>query len=603
MAGRRGGKGTTDPEVEKDKKRRLNGEGIKVLFQLLRYVRPYRFIYIVGFFFLIAGSFTAIAFPFFTSEIIRLADGEKSKFASSLDEAVLIMLGILALQALFSFIRVYTFSTVAERSMGDIRRQVYSRIIAFPLSFFDKRRVGELTSRITTDVQNMQSMLSTTLAELIRQISVLVLGTVILIYLSPKLTLYMLCVFPPLVIVALLFGRMIRKLSRNTQDDLAQTNIIAEESLQNITVVKAFANENLEVGRYTTSLSRVIRNAIKGSAYRGGFISFMILGLMGSLVFVVWLGATQMGLDGEDLLRFVLISGFIGGSVGGLGEVYGEMQKAVGATERLRELLAEQTEVDANVPSPAPSHIQGKVEFTDVSFRYPTREDVEVLSGISLKAEAGEKIALAGSSGAGKSTIIQLLLRFYKPGSGTLKVDDRNVEEYDLRAFRANIGIVPQEVILFGGTIRENIAYGRPGATDAEVEAAALKANATEFINNFPEGMSTIVGERGVRLSGGQRQRIAIARAILRDPRILILDEATSSLDAGSERLVQDALDRLMVGRTTIIIAHRLATIRNVDRIYVIDKGRIAETGTHDELAERETGIYGKLVKLQMLES
>jgi ABC-type multidrug transport system fused ATPase/permease subunit len=243
------------------------------------------------------------------------------------------------------------------------------------------------------------------------------------------------------------------------------------------------------------------------------------------------------------------------------------------------------------------------VEFRDVHFRYPTREDVEVLKGISLKAAAGEKIALAGSSGAGKSTIIQLLLRFYKPEQGDLLVDGKKVEEYDLRAFRANIGIVPQEVILFGGTIRENIAYGRRGATDAEIEAAAENANAAEFIRNFPEGLSTIVGERGVRLSGGQRQRIAIARAILRDPRILILDEATSSLDAESERLVQDALDRLMVGRTTIIIAHRLATIRNVDRIYVIDKGRIAETGSHDELAEREDGLYSKLVKLQMLES
>jgi ABC-type multidrug transport system fused ATPase/permease subunit len=603
MAGRRGGKEGTDPEVEKDKKKRVNREGLKVLFQFLRYVKPYSGIYALGFVFLIGGAFTALGFPFFTSEVIKLADGETSKYASSLDVACLIMVGILALQALFSFVRVATFSYVAEKSMGDIRRDVYARVVALPMSFFDKRRVGELTSRITADVQNLQSLLSTTLAEFIRQIAVLILGTAILIFLSPKLTLYMLAVFPPLVIVAFVFGRAIRKLSRKTQDDLAATNTIAEESLQNITVVKAFANENLEVGRYTSSLQRVIKNAITGAGYRGAFISFMILGLMGSLVFVVWLGATQMGLDGEDLLRFVLISGFIGGSVGGLGEVYGEIQKAIGASERLRELLGESTEVNASQPAPQSVPLKGRIEYQEVSFRYPTREDVQVLKGVTLHAAEGEKIALAGSSGAGKSTIVQLLLRFYSAGDGQILIDGKPINSYDLRSFRSNIGIVPQEVILFGGTIRENIGYGKPGATDKEIEEAATKANAIEFIRQFPEGLNTLVGERGVKLSGGQRQRIAIARAILRDPRILILDEATSSLDAESEKLVQDALDRLMQGRTTLIIAHRLSTIRNVDRIYVLDKGKIAEVGTHDELAAKEEGIYSRLVKLQMLES
>ncbi|HEY0111345.1 MAG TPA: ATP-binding cassette domain-containing protein, partial [Fibrella sp.] len=417
------------------------------------------------------------------------------------------------------------------------------------------------------------------------------------------LTLFMLGTFPFLIVAAMFFGRFIRKLSKQAQDELANASVIVEETLQAINVVKAFTNERYEAQRYGSALSRVVGIALRSAKYRGAFVSFVITALFGSIVGVLWYGGNLV-INGEmvlaDLITFLFLMAFIGGSVAGMGDLYAQIQRTIGASERIMDLLNEAPEVD--IVSPATTlaaPIAGDVSFENVRFTYPSRPDIDVLKGISLRVNAGQKIALVGQSGAGKSTIAQLLMRYYPLISGQIAVDGRSITEYDVTNLRQHIAIVPQEVMLFGGTIEENIRYGKPEATASEITEAARRANALGFIESFPEGLKTLVGERGVKLSGGQRQRIAIARAILKDPAILILDEATSSLDAESERLVQEALDELMQNRTTLIIAHRLATIRKVDQIYVIRDGMIAEQGTHDELAALDEGLYANLVKLQ----
>lgn len=483
--------------------------------------------------------------------------------------------------------------------MRDIRMALYGRLVRLPMTFFDQRRTGELISRITADVSMLQDTFSVTLAELFRQLVTLLAGVVFLLVTTPKLTLFMLATFPVLVIIAMVFGRFIRKLSKATQDELAAANVIVEETLQSISTVKSFVGEVYESTRYGNGLNRVVAVALKAAKFRGAFISFIIFALFGGIVGVMWYGASLVSsgaMSVGDLVSFVLYTTFIGGSIAGLGDIYGQVQKAIGSSERVLEILDEVEESSVGVKN---TDFNGKIEFEKISFHYPTRPEVEVLRSLSFHVNPGEKVALAGHSGAGKSTIIQLLLRFYDPQQGQIRVDDRPVSDWELASLRAHIGIVPQEVLLFGGSIRENISYAKPNATEEELIGAAKKANAWQFISLFPEGMETLVGERGVKLSGGQRQRIAIARAILKDPSILILDEATSSLDAESESLVQEALDELMKGRTTIIIAHRLATIRKVDRIYALSEGKIVEEGSHAELLDKEDGFYANLVRLQ----
>jgi ABC-type multidrug transport system fused ATPase/permease subunit len=402
-----------------------------------------------------------------------------------------------------------------------------------------------------------------------------------------------------LVLFAMIFGKFIRRLSKKTQDELAAANVIVEETLQSISTVKSFVGEAYEVNRYGKGLGRVVGVALEAAKYRGAFISFIIFALFGGIVGVMWYGASLVA-SGEmsvgELVSFVLYTTFIGGSIAGLGDIYSQLQKAIGSSERVLELLDEEEEVKEGA---AITDFQGSIAFDAVGFSYPTRPEVAVLKGVSFRIEAGEKIALVGPSGAGKSTIIQLLLRFYEAGQGQILVDGKPLTHWGLAALRGKVGIVPQEVLLFGGSIRDNIGYAKPGASEEEIVEAAKKANAWQFISQFPEGLDTMVGERGIKLSGGQRQRVAIARAILKDPAILILDEATSSLDAESESLVQEALDELMKGRTTLIIAHRLATIRKVDRIYVLSEGKIVEQGNHQELVQNASGTYANLVRLQ----
>jgi len=586
--------------LEEGEKKPLTKSNLLKLLGIFRFTLPYRSTFVFGLLSLALSSATLLSFPYLAGIMLDVAQGKSVKFFTSITQVALTLFGILALQSIFSFIRVYTFSIVSERSLADIRHTVYEKIIWLPQSFFDNRRVGELLSRITADVSTLQDTFSFTLAELLRQILILLIGIPLIFILTPKLTIFMLLTFPILVLAALFFGKFIRKLSKKTQDQLAATNVIVEETLQSIAVVKSFTNELFEVVRYKKSLREVVDTALHTAKYRGLFISFVILALFGGIVGVSWYGAHLVEIKEAsvgDLLSFVFYTTFIGGSIAGLGDIYSQVQRSIGASERIVEILDEKDEQNSSAEH---LKLHGEIRFNHVQFSYPSRADVTVLHDMNFSIQPGEKIALVGPSGSGKSTIINLLMRLYPVNYGIITADGADIFSYPLTAYRKNIGIVPQEVMLFGGTIKENIAYGKPGATDENIRHAAQKANALEFIEKFPDQFNTLVGDRGVKLSGGQRQRIAIARAILKDPAILILDEATSSLDAGSEKLVQDALETLMENRTTIIIAHRLSTIRKVDRILVIKEGTISESGSHAELSSLENGIYNNLLRLQL---
>jgi ATP-binding cassette subfamily B protein len=591
-------RGGSEP-LNKEEKRSLNKTNLRYLSGVFRFLLPYKGLFVMGLIALALSSVTLLAFPRLSGELLDVASG-KGKFFTNLNTVATALLAILFVQSVFSFIRVYTFSIVSERGMADIRRAVYEKIIWLPMTFFDSRRVGELMSRITADVGTLQDTFSFTLAELLRQVLTLIFGIGIIFYLAPTLTGFMLLTFPVLVISALVFGKYIRRLSKKTQDKLAQANVVVEESLHSISIVKAFTNERFEIGRYTQALNEVVGVAIQSARYRGLFISFIIFAVFGGIVAVGWYGANLVqtnAISVGELFSFVLYTSFIGFSIAGLGDIYAQLQRSIGASERVLEILDQSGEAQSLVES---IKINGQIKFENVSFSYPSRPDFLVLDNLNFAIRAGEKVALVGQSGSGKSTIINLLMRFYELQQGHIEVDGEEINTFNLTAYRHNLGVVPQEVILFGGTIAENIRYGKPGATDQEIHEAARKANALEFIQTFPDKFETIVGERGVKLSGGQRQRIAIARAILKDPAILILDEATSSLDAHSEVLVQEALETLMEGRTTIIIAHRLSTIKKVDRIFVIQQGKLAEMGSHAELTRLNNGIYSNLLKLQL---
>jgi ABC-type multidrug transport system fused ATPase/permease subunit len=581
-------------------KAKLNNSSLKKATQIFAYAKGHRWKFYVGLFFLLLTGATALAFP---KLLGMLVDCVKNKNTSKANDIAIGLIVILFLQSFFSFFRLSLFINFTENTLANIRLQLYSNLIKLPMTFFSQKRVGELNSRIGADISQIQDTLTSTIAEFLRQFILIIGGTIFLATISIKLTLMMLSVVPLVAVAAVIFGRFIRKYSKSVQDKVAESQVIVEETLQGITNVKAFANEWYEIARYNGKIAEIVKIAIKGGKYRGYFASFIIFSLFGAIVAVVWYGV-QLSISGEikgvgELISFVLYSTFIGASFGGIAELYAQIQKAVGATERVFELLEETPEnltgkVSNNIPK-----LVGNVHFDKVQFSYTTRKEIEVLKNVSFEAKSGQKIAIVGPSGAGKSTISALLLRFYDITSGSILIDGKDIKSYDLETLRGNMSIVPQDVILFGGSIKENIAYGKPNATTEEIEIAAKQANALDFINGFPEQMDTLVGERGIKLSGGQRQRIAIARALLKNPSILILDEATSSLDSESERLVQDALETLMQGRTSIIIAHRLATIRNADSILVLDKGIIFEQGTHKELLEIDNGIYKNLSNLQ----
>ena len=591
---------TQKSEEQEEQKKRPSKEQFREAIKIFKYIRPYRFQFIVGMALLFIGSLIFMAFPQLFRDMVDTANGE-GQYGFDLEQLGIVLLVLIAVQGFSSYARVMLFAKVSEYGIADVRKALYDKVITLPVVFFEKSNVGELISRLSGDVEKLYNTFSITLAEFVRQIIILVAGVILLGVSTPRLALLMLGTFVPVVGLAMFFGRKIRTLSKARQEELANSSNIVNESLQGIQTVKSYVNELFESLRYGRSIQKSVDISMKYARARAMFAAFIITILFGALFFIIWRAAImlQNGLiSNGDLIAFFSYTVFIGTAIAGLGNFYTELVGAMGATERIRNILGESGELEIEKAGVETLSAKGNIRFENVHFQYPTREDVPVLKGLDLSLKAGEKIALVGPSGAGKSTVMQLLQRFYSWESGTISLDGSDIKSYDLKAYRSIFAIVPQEVILFGGSIKENILYGKPYATEEELIEAAKKANAWEFISKFPEGMETLVGERGVKLSGGQKQRIAIARAILKDPLVLLLDEATSALDAESEKLVQDALDVLMEGRTSIIIAHRLATIREVDCIYVLEDGKVKESGTHKDLVESE-GLYSQLANLQ----
>ncbi len=607
-------------QKEETPKVKISKESLGQALILFTYLKPYRGKFILSLVFIALSAFTTSLFPLFLGKMIDAASpgailpmagnsiGSSFSFGLkaihwSLNTTLLLIFAQLGVQTVFSFMRVYLLTEVGEKSLADMRRDVYSKLLSMPMSFFTEKRVGELSNRISSDLSQIQDAISFTLAEFLRGIFTLVIGLAFIFWISTKLALVMLAVVPVIAVLAVVFGMRIRKMARKAQDQLADSGTIVQETFQGISIVKAFTSEFYEISRYVKSIYAVVNTAISNARYRGAFVSFMIFSVFGAIAFVMWYGAgmIQSGqLTIGSLTMFVIFSMFVGGTFAGFADMFSQLQKILGATQSIREILrseGEAVELKQTVVEPQ-YHLKGNVRFDHVAFSYPSRKDLQVLKDVSLTAGNGEQIAIVGPSGAGKSTIASLLLKFYEPDNGSLYFDERPSKEFPLSQLRMQMAFVPQDVILFGGSIKENIAYGKPDATDEEIFSAARKAHANEFVDRFPEKYETIVGERGIKLSGGQRQRIAIARAILKDPAILILDEATSSLDSESEQLVQDALENLMKGRTSFVIAHRLSTIRNADKIVLIDKGIVSESGTHSELMSHN-GLYRKLNEMQ----
>ena len=585
-------------------KSKITASSLQKATVIFQYTGNHRWKFYVGLIFLLFTGATALAFPKLMGMLIDCVKNKDNSQANMIAGGLII---ILFLQSIFSFFRLYLFVDFTENTLTNHRVALYSNLVKLPMSFFSQKRVGELNSRISSDITQIQDTLTSTIAEFLRQFILIIGGVLLLANESIKLTLLMLSVVPLVAVAAVIFGRFIRKYSKNVQDKVAESQVIVEETMQGISIVKAFANEWYEIARYNGKIKEVVKIAIKGGKYRGYFASFIIFCLFGAIVAVVWYGV-RLSISGEmsvgQLISFVLYSTFVGASFGGIAELYAQIQKAIGATERVFELLDETPEkINSDRDLATIDKIKGNVTFKNVAFSYHSRKEIKVLKDVSFTANFGQKIAIVGPSGTGKSTIASLLLRFYNIDEGEILVDGKNIYDFDLESLRGNMSIVPQDVILFGGTIRENIAYGKPNATEEEIVTASKQANAYNFIESFPEKFETIVGERGIKLSGGQRQRIAIARALLKNPSILILDEATSSLDSKSEKLVQEALEILMEGRTSIIIAHRLSTIRSADQILVLDNGKITEQGTHQELIALENGIYKNLSNLQFSHS
>ncbi len=582
-------------------KKKITLSGLSRLFKLYRYLKPYKWEYGLGLVFLFGSSAASLAFPKLLGELVEA--GNQGILADQINRIALILVVVLVVQSVFSFFRIFLFVRVAEKTLADLRQSTYNHLIKLPMKFFQQRRVGELNSRISADITLLQDALTTTLAEFIRQLIVIIGGVGLMMITSLKLTLFMLAIVPVVVVLVVVFGRYIRRLSKLAQAQVADSNTVVEETLQGIQSVKSFTNEFFEMARYRVKTREIAKTGIKNGKLRGAFSSFIILGLFGTMVAVIWRGSALLA-TGElatgELFSFVIYTVFIGGTIGGMADVFARVQKFIGATEDLMEIFNEVPEPVYQVAELEPHQIlHGGIRFEHLSFSYPNRPDFQVLKHIDVDIQPDSLVALVGPSGAGKSTFVSLLPGLYEPTSGRILFDGINNLDIPLSVLRSQMAIVPQDIFLFGGTIRENIAYGRPGATDDMIEDAARKANAWEFIGKFPAGLDTLVGERGTQLSGGQRQRIAIARAVLKDPRILILDEATSSLDSENERLVQDALEKLMKGRTSIVIAHRLSTIRKADLILVMDKGQIVEQGTHNELLRSATGLYRNLSELQ----
>jgi ABC-type multidrug transport system fused ATPase/permease subunit len=606
MAKRRGA-GPTNSDTDDLPKAKLSLHNLKKSARLFSYLGKHKWQFVLGMFFLIGSAGVGLVFPLKSGQMLGyLAENTKpvDQVRSELMNIGLVLLTILLVQAAFSFGRVYFFAQVTENVLKALRKDTFKRIIQMPMSFFSKNQVAELSSRMATDISVISDAFTVNIAELIRQSIVGVGGLILLITTSGPIAKWFLIIIPPLTFFAILFARQIRKFSKTYQEKIAQSNVIVGEALTGITNVKTFTNESYEIEKYDNISNNIREFGLKYGIFRGLFFSFVMVFVFGSVFFILWQMLFALKVDHtltpEAFGTFMMLSLFVAGSLGGLPEQIAAIQRALGATDRVFELIdgeVESINLQEEKASSAPS--KGEIVFKSVSFNYPSRPDFTVLKDISFTANAGETVALVGSSGSGKTTIASLILRFYDPVSGSVLIDGVDTKSMSLTELRKQIALVPQDVILFAGTIRDNIAYGKPGASEIEIEEAAKKANAFTFIESFPDKFNTLVGERGIQLSGGQRQRIAIARAVLKNPSILVLDEATSSLDSESEHLVQEALDKLMVGRTSIVIAHRLATIRNADKIVVLQSGLVQEIGTHQQLILNDQGFYHKLNRMQ----
>jgi ABC-type multidrug transport system fused ATPase/permease subunit len=556
-------------------------------------------------FFLVGTAAVGLLFPLKSGSLFGFLGKSNQPteiVTSQLQNLGLTLLFILIIQSVFSFGRTYFFSQVTENILKGVRDDVFKKIIQMPMSFFSKNQSSELNSRMSTDINVISEAFTFNIAELLRQAIVGIGGLILMIKLTPfKIAMWFLAIIPALTVITIVFAKKIRFYSKNFQDKIAELSTIVGEAVTGIVNVKVFTNETYEIKRYGEKTSEIKKFGFKYGLFRGTFFAFIIAFVFGSVFFILYLMIKlylEKELTGEQFGQFLMLSLFVAASLGGLPEQIASIQRALGATDRVFELIDGEIE-NIELSNNHEKQTKGEITFNEVSFCYPSRPDFSVLKNISFKAESGQTIALVGSSGSGKTTIASLILRFYDPLSGNILIDGVESKSLSLTELRKQIALVPQDVILFAGSIKDNIAYGKPSATDIEITEAARKANALDFIESFPDKFNTLVGERGIQLSGGQRQRIAIARAVLKNPSILVLDEATSSLDSESEHLVQEALDKLMVGRTSIVIAHRLATIKNADKIVVLQNGKVQEIGSHEQLILNENGLYYKLCKMQ----
>ena len=573
---------------------------LRPLRGLLPFLKPYTRTIILALAALLLAAAATLSMPVAVRFVID--SGIAAQGTDSINRYFLALFALASLLALFSAVRFYLVSWLGERVVADIRAAVFRHILSLSPTFFEVTRSGEVLSRLTTDTTLIQSVVGSSLSVALRSLITLLGALLMLAVTSPRLTAIIILLIPLGVLPIILVGRRVRRLSRASQDRIATTSAVAGEVLGAIQIIQAFTLEALQAERFGASVEEAFQTARQRIRTRALLTVFAILVVFGGIVFVLWIGAQDViagRMSGGELGQFLLYAIFVGGSSAGLSEIWGEIQRAAGATERLMELLQARPDVDIPAhPLALPEPARGQIAFEHIVFNYPSRPEQAALHDFSLSIKAGETVALVGPSGAGKSTVFQLLLRFYQPGAGRILLDGVDIAQALPDAVRSRIGIVPQDTVLFADTILENIRYGRPGASDNEVRAAARAAAADEFIERLPQGYATFVGERGVRLSGGQQQRLAIARAILKKPAILLLDEATSALDAESETLVQQALAGLMRERTTLVIAHRLATVLNADRIVVMEQGRIVASGKHAELMA-QNGLYTRLAELQ----
>ncbi|MGH1477912.1 MAG: ABC transporter transmembrane domain-containing protein [Geminicoccales bacterium] len=580
--------------------KRDKSNNLKAIGRLGRYLRPYRLQVVLTIIALAVAAASVLAFGAGFRYLIDGAFGAGE--SAALDHALKAALIVVLMLAAATFARAFLVTWLGERLVADVRRDVYDHVIGLSPSFFELTRTGEVLSRLTADTSVVQSVISSTLSQALRNVLLLIGGLVLLFITNLKLTLLILLVVPLVIIPIVIIGRRVRLASRAAQDRVGDLSGHGEESLNAVQTVQAFAQEARERGRFKGLAEAAFEAAVDYARVRSVFAAVVITLIFGAIVVVLWIGGHDVmagRISGGELASFVFYASVVATAAGGLAEIMGDLQRAAGATERLFDLLATKPMITAPAsPTTLPSPVNGAIKIEGVRFAYPLDPERPVLHSLNLDVEPGTTVALVGPSGAGKTTIFQLLMRFYDPEAGSLTFDGVNLREVDPVHLREKIGLVPQEPMIFSANAWDNIRYGRPDASDDEVRAAAMAAAATEFLDKLPDGFDSFLGEKGVRLSGGQRQRIAIARAVLRDPTLLLLDEATSSLDAESERLVQEALERLREGRTSLVIAHRLATVLNADRIVVLEEGRVVATGTHQQLIE-EGGLYARLAELQ----